>query len=109
MKISCPYSEFDLRCEVIGLEKRIEEHAKEIEELIKATPQTKQELNAKAAADNGITVEQLLNSINYEILMNEARQSAAVDLIVKFRELGFDDKEAWAFLAIGTGSLRGDV
>jgi len=113
-KIKCPYDEFTLQFALLGLEKKITDssiiekinsESSDIDEI-----STKADLNKKIAEHEGISVMELLNSTNYALLKQEYLQileSKKVHYLLELLEKeSFTNKEAWAILAVGTGSLQ---
>lgn len=111
MKI--PYTALELRVALIGLdeekfnEKKMSEIGGEIEDEMGSSPKENKDLNMKIAEHHGISVERLVDSPNYKILVQEYEDSRICQLIKKLVEkLGITDKEAWALMAYALGLLR---
>ncbi|OGG45558.1 hypothetical protein A2673_00925 [Candidatus Kaiserbacteria bacterium RIFCSPHIGHO2_01_FULL_50_13] len=102
----CPYSELDLMIARLGMdfgqEKYSEEKFEKVNKEIHAVfpmPNDTATVNKHIAAENGISVEALLNSPNYSILVSDLKKRIVLATIQKLRdEFELDDKEAWALL-----------
>lgn len=109
--IQCPYNALELKTSLFAVSNKIEAYDKQhgegasgnkLEELFAAL--TKDDEDPKTgkeqiAAFHGITVEQLINSPNYQTLQNEYG-TAKLDKIraTLGAEFGLDDRQTWAFV-----------
>ena len=108
--LKCPYSKRELIGAMPGLEAILtdEFQAKLTDALnakLGAAPQGKAELNAAAAAYNGVSVDVLVGSPGYEGLVDEYKESVAMDAIEVMKGLGLTDAQAWAMMVVGTGNM----
>lgn len=114
VKIVVPYSDIDLRIALVGLGLRFDEKkadkkkSKFMAEIDKIDfPNSKKELNASVANHNGISIGQLISSLNYEALCNEYMQTKIKEAIKLFVGIyGVTEKEAWAGLALSLGLIE---
>ena len=65
----------------------------------------KVELNKEVAENNGISVETLINSPNYNVLIEEYKNKLIYDTVAVMKKAGLEDKQAWAIIAQGLGLL----
>lgn len=103
MKI--PYTKFQLQMAFIQLCQR-EDIEKKIEDLVPTliaeSPKNKKEFNENVALENGITVEQLLNSYNYTMLCSDYLESCILGAIKKLETgLGITSVQAWSLYYFG--------
>lgn len=103
-----PYSYFDLVVAQFTMKdpKISDEELKKIGEEIDAEiasrlPKEKKEFNERVAADNGISVETLINSPNYEMLVKEFAGNALKKIVSTIAEkLQLTEKEVWASMLL---------
>lgn len=70
-------------------------------------PADTKSINEAVAADNGITVVQLINSPNYQLLMSAYRDKTLRVVIKQMTdELGIAEIEAWAILYMARSNAR---
>jgi hypothetical protein len=111
MEIKIPYDKWDLKFALFGVmgkvdEEKIEQCGAEIKKRFGSDMENKAELNRKIAESNGITLEMLVNSPNYEILKSEYAKMMWLQLVKLIKEqLNLTDKEAWAVLVSATTEL----
>jgi hypothetical protein len=107
--IKIPYDRLQLTVALIALSRRkdLEEKLKEITSKLEGiVPNSKKDLNQKTADENGITLEQLINSHNYEKLCQDYRESSIRKLITEMQALlEITDVQAWAIFADAKGLL----
>ena len=112
MSITIPYGNFTLSMALLGLQNRpglkekMEQMMGKYAQEDGAIPGGQAEVNRKVAEHNGITVETLINSPNFELLKEEYGNlmvSARVERMTK--DLGLTNKEAWAIMAMALGLL----
>ena len=108
MKI--PYNGWELRLALLGLdEKKFDkDKMKEMKDVIESvlSKEEVKDLNKRIAEFHGISVEQLINSLNYKVLCSEFVESAlrkVAETIMKKFDIA--EKEAWALMALGLGLL----
>lgn len=109
--MECPYDKITLQIALITASKKFEEYEKANgegykDEIVNSLATENKSLNIAVAEHNGITVDQLINSPNYQLLKTEYMN----DLMLKFMsslklKINLTDKEAWAILCIATGVL----
>lgn len=105
MSIQCPYDKLTLKVAILSAGPKLEKISDEkIEEWGKTQ---RADMSKDAIAKfHGITVKDLINSPNYEILKSEYEASAVENALEFFRtEIGLDHKEAWAILMMGTNHI----
>lgn len=110
MSIKCPYNKLDLRIACIGLEKKIGENFEKqiIEDCENAgltKPKNQAEMNLKVADFHGILVSDLINSLNYSILIEKFEEYITSIMINLLKKKELTDIEAWAIIAVSTGEL----
>ena len=108
-EIVCPYDEITLRLALLSLEEKMgdESLGKRVNSrLSEFLIDDKADLNKKIAEHNGISVMDLINSPNYGELTAEFSKILMLKSIAILKEERFSDKEAWALVAIGTGTLK---
>lgn len=109
MNISIPYDEITLKTAAISASSKLEKEG--IQEIIldkisQISPQSMSEFNIKSAEFHGITLSELVNSPNYEILKNEYATHNLSLIRNIYKESGFNDKESWALICLGLGKLN---
>jgi len=108
-EMKCPYDEITLKLALLGLESKMADDtlANKINaRLSDFLISDKAEMNQKIAKHNGIEVVDLINSPNYTTLKEEFSQTLLLKAISILKEETFTDKEAWALVAVGTGTLK---
>lgn len=106
MKI--PYHDLELRLALVEIDAKITEEAMDkIGEFIQdILPQAKVDMNKLVAEANGISVVDLINSVNYEKLKEEYVDDAFDKLVVKIQEIiECDAKAAWAIVYAASGGF----
>lgn len=107
-KIEIPYTDFELKLALFGVqnsEERIKEISEHLKKDIPSTPAQKH----KCIADHyGISVLDLINSPNFEILVQKFELSKIFEFKQKMVEGGFTEKEAWAIIAAANNTLKFD-
>lgn len=113
--MNVPYSKEELKDELVLLVNREdifdeEKISKITEWMLSLIAKDKKELNERIALSNGISVETLLSSINYELLKEEYLQGEldrnirlSVGKIIE--EMKVSEKGAWALLLFSLGKL----
>ena len=101
--INMPYTILELQLAALDIN---EEQFKipeilEINELIN----NKQAINKAVANDNGIDIIDLINSPNYNVLLNEFIEKQIIKVKDSLIKNGFNDKTAWAIIAIANGII----
>ena len=108
MAVECPHDKLALQIAMLSASRKIEEYEKKngegsmikkIEEAKLEAPQSVADLNKSTAEFHGITVEQLINSPNYNKLKEEFGESA-IERLLKFLNAEFElsNPEGWAIL-----------
>lgn len=106
-----PYSKLELQISLLGVDNKkfTEEKFREIEEEFKDVVENfskKASLNRVIAEYQGITVEQLVNSSNYQVLCEEYTLSLLEKVVEKTAEkFEVTEKQAWAMIAMSMGLL----
>jgi hypothetical protein len=105
-----PYTERELQLALIGIRNKAEE-IEGILEKIEGDFNTediseKKILNRVTAEYNGISVEALISSPNYETLIGEYKISRLQEFVNKFKEVGYTDKEGWGIVALALGLIK---
>jgi phosphoribosyl-ATP pyrophosphohydrolase len=98
--IKIPYDRLTLLSEMLSIPKDLltEELSKKCNSVCAYT-NDKNKLNKKVAEINGISVELLINSINYEKLIQEYNDSICYELIKTLQKNGLSNKQSWALFA----------
>ena len=101
LEIDCPYDDLTLRLAVISLGDKFTE---DIQKNLLSKLEVNKPITKNVVAEfHGITLEQLINSPNYEILLNEHRESIVKNFLKVVKNEGcFSDQEAWALLILAT-------
>lgn len=104
--MKCPYNAIELTTALWSASRKLEEYEKtngegsvlkKIDELGMTTPATGAELNKRTADYQGISVDTLVNSPNYEKLQQEYGWHMVQQVRKAVMDnFGLDDKEAWA-------------
>jgi hypothetical protein len=108
--MNCPYSAIELKIALLNLpEDAVNPEKSEIvENIIKNEfPETTHaEINKRVAEDNGISVETLINSPNYTILIEQFHNQLFKRTINLMQEhTGMSEIQAWAVIATAQGLL----
>jgi hypothetical protein len=111
--LKCPHDELTLRIASLSMSRKIEKFLEEkgeenftkiLDSISDVVPET---LTRKSAEFHGITVDQLINSSNYEKLTDSFLSDLMGKIIVKLgKEIGLENKEAWALIL--NNQLQGD-
>lgn len=105
MKINCPYDDLEINIAALGLNNKLEvidAMLNDPEFTVKfSAPASKADLNKDIANFQGISISELINSPNYNTLVEEYKNSEVHRLLEYLKSKGFSDKEAWAFLVLG--------
>lgn len=114
--IECPYDDLELKLALLSLHKKIDSYAAKkdgergqaMEKLAEKMGKIKIDASDKqaVASHHNIELEQLLNSKNYQTLVDEYAQfqTGRILGLVK-KELGASDREAWAMLFVAAGQF----
>jgi len=105
--IDIPYNELELRIAAIGMEQKVEEHKDAIKNILESKSSFSTEADRyKEIADHyGITVVDLMNSPNLGTLLDKYGESIMLYIRKDLLDLGFEDKETWAFILVLNGKL----
>jgi len=110
MTVKIPYTKSEMYSAINSLD--MEKLDKELIELIDKEfklkhPKEKKTLNRFIAAENDISVESLLASPNYEVLLEEYENTIAHQLAERYVVmLGITEIEAWSIFAFKTGVIK---
>jgi hypothetical protein len=111
MKI--PYTQLELQFALLGLERKFDKHPELLEKMDEIVPEkimpevlSKKALNEAIAADNGISVDALIASVNYETLKTEYMNKKGEQFIAALVSVGFTNIEACALVSAASGSLE---
>lgn len=108
--LKIPYNSMELRMAVVELngfpQDEIDVISKKLEKCTEPLEDKKQ-INKMIAEDNGITVLELINSNNYEILKEEFQKSFLYKTVDLMEEVGLTNVQAWALIASSIGLLNG--
>lgn len=111
MEIECPYSKLELIVclRTINEKKLIEKCEQEIARHEKVEQELKplnRDFSKRIAEYHGITIEQLTNSPNYQILCNKYQEHCVLKLIKMIEvQMDLSKKQAWALYAKVRGFL----
>jgi hypothetical protein len=105
--MNCPYDKRTLRLTALEVDSKLtDEKIKKLEEIVEKQNtfndiSDKQVLNERVSKENGVSVVELINSPNYEKLIDEYTTKLAYELIEQIKsKVGFSDKEAWTLLVL---------
>ena len=109
MTLHIPYNEIELRIALMSLESMEEEKINELVSKVNKTiteqygdaAENKAQVNKTVAKLNGITVKDLIDSPNYEKLIQEFRNSVITSIVDSLVNEGLEQKQAWALIALG--------
>ena len=108
--MNCPYTKMELMIALISVEGKLEGKDDKLQEaLVAIAPEvtTKAGLNVAISEYNGITVQQLIDSPNYKVLVEEYQDNKVCMAISMLeRDFGMSNKEAWAMMVAGTDGLN---
>lgn len=105
-EMKCPYSHLELMAAVLTIsedftEKNNDEIVSRMNALVGNKEATLEARNHEAAKVHGISVDTLINSPNYDKLMEEFEWDLVNRGIKVLEELGLDNKQAWGFMLYG--------
>ncbi len=105
--ITSPYAKLELVLAVNELnDEKIDQIEKFFEDVGDLEIKDKAELNAKVAAHNGISLELLMASPNYQALLEDYQSFLVTSLIERLeKELGLSNEQAWGLVMGGMGLL----
>lgn len=109
MKI--PYTDLQLKIALMSIpeDERTLDRIKSVSDKVAAAVpnvEDKVGLNKAVADSNGITISELLASVNYQLLVTAFVWELANKLHDGLVEEGFSDKQAWSIAALGMGLLE---
>jgi len=98
--MECPYTELELKMARLELNKKLsDEDLKKMEEFSARYPTTAKEINKAVAKENGITLDQLIESPNMELMTKRYQDARFKEILTFFKtDLGLTDKQAWGIL-----------
>jgi hypothetical protein len=103
--INIPYSQLELDIALLGVSNTLEDAVatEAMEEIVtffeQKTGKTQAERNSKIAEFHGISVLDLINSPNLNILVEMFQESRTLEMkTVIMEKLGVSDKESWAII-----------
>jgi hypothetical protein len=108
--IKIPYDKLELALAIYSAEDRInkinkEKFGKDVNEIMSCF-NDKKEMNRLVSDFNGISIDTLINSINYDKLISEFSDTKIVSLLEYLENQEFSKKEAYAIIAGIFGSLE---
>ena len=104
--MNIPYDKMDLLLSLLSIkEEYLTEDLENEMSNIGKNVSNKVELNKEVAENNGISVETLINSPNYNVLIEEYKNKLIYDTVAVMKKAGLEDKQAWAIIAQGLGLL----
>ena len=109
MKINIPYNKLELSLALMGIDqKKLDtiDPKKNFDNIKNSLPKDKAELNKKIADENGISVVDLINSPNYQILCDECIQKMFTNVIETLaKEFNITIVQSWAIFALCKGTI----
>ena len=104
--LTIPYSKLALTVALLSIDAKIlnDELLAKCSAL-SITTDNKRELNVKVAEYNGISVEMLINSINYEKLMEDYRIYNVNEMVKVMENNGLNNEQAWGIVAVASGLI----
>ena len=110
MTIKIPYNKLELTIALSGISENDKDFIKKLtkikDDLLKKMPGSKKERNKLIAEENGISVKDLLNSPNYELLGSQYEERIFNDFRNRIKDdLNLTEKQSWAIVAVAFGLM----